>query len=227
MVQQARIIIADRPPSPRSQDSMAGTHIHQTNDRFALLLPQAPAPYQDQHRVPTRPRVVGHRCLSTWNGISFWLCPGTPVVHNLEVVSDASGAIGYGAFYNQEWFNGRWHDIQSTQSIAYKELFPVILAAHLWGHYWSQQHVLFRSDNEAVVAILNKRTSKVTDLMRLLRSLLHAAAHFSFLFSSEHIPGVHNSIADALSRFNGRSSGVWHHRLDSIRLHYPYNSSKI
>lgn len=143
-----------------------------------------------------------HRFLSTWNGISFWLCPGTPVIHNLEVVSDASGAIGYGAFYNQEWFNGRWHDIQSTQSIAYKELFPVILAAHLWGQYWSQQHVLFRSDNEAVVAILNKRTSKVPDLMRLLRSLLHAAAHFSFLFSSEHIPGIHNSIADALSRFN-------------------------
>ena len=38
--------------------------------------------------------------------------------------------------------------------------------------------------------------------MHLLRSLLLAAARHSFSFSAQHIPGVTNSIADALSRFH-------------------------
>lgn len=35
--------------------------------------------------------------------------------------------------------------------------------------------------------------------MYLLRDLLLSAARFSF--SAKHVPGVHNEIADALSRF--------------------------
>ena len=61
---------------------------------------------------------------------------------------------------------------------------------------------MFRSDNDNVVHILNARTSKVPCLMHLLRSLLLAAARHSFSFSAQHIPGVTNSIADALSRFH-------------------------
>ena len=53
-----------------------------------------------------------------------------------------------------------------------------------------------------MVHILNARTSKVPCLMHLLRSLLLAAARNSFSFSAQLIPGVTNSIADALSRFH-------------------------
>ena len=38
--------------------------------------------------------------------------------------------------------------------------------------------------------------------MHLLRHLLSAAARFNFTFTSQHIPGIHNNIADALSRFH-------------------------
>ena len=37
--------------------------------------------------------------------------------------------------------------------------------------------------------------------MRLLRSLLLAAARYSFTFSAQHVPGVTNQVADALFRF--------------------------
>ena len=37
--------------------------------------------------------------------------------------------------------------------------------------------------------------------MRLLRSLLLAAAHYSFTFSAQHVPGVTNQVVDALFRF--------------------------
>ena len=39
-------------------------------------------------------------------------------------------------------------------SIAYKELFPVVLAASLWGHEWSTKQVQFCVDNTAVVKVL-------------------------------------------------------------------------
>jgi len=139
--------------------------------------------------------------LETWNGVSFWLYPGMSAVPTMEVTSDAAGALGYGAYFNHEWFNGLWFACQEPFSIAYKELFPIVIAAHVWGHHWFRQHILFRSDNEAVVAILNSRTSKVPCIMRLVRSLLLAAARFNFSFASVHVPGVENPIADALSRF--------------------------
>ena len=43
------------------------------------------------------------------------------------------------------------------------------LLQHEWGRGWFQKHTLFRSDNEAVVSIVNARTSRVPDLMHLVR----------------------------------------------------------
>ena len=53
-----------------------------------------------------------------------------------------------------------------------------------------------------MVHILISRTSKVPCIMQLLRYLLSAAARFKFTSTAQHIPGVHNNIADALSRFS-------------------------
>ena len=66
---------------------------------------------------------------------------------------------------------------------------------------WARKHVLFRSDNEAVVTILTTGTSKVPALMHLLRDLLLSAARWRFTFTAAHVPGVENKIADAISRF--------------------------
>ena len=38
--------------------------------------------------------------------------------------------------------------------------------------------------------------------MNLLRHLLLSAARHSFSFSSQHVPGVNNQVADGLSRFH-------------------------
>ena len=65
-----------------------------------------------------------------WNGISFFLFPTLEPLPDFSVCSDASGAIDYGAFKDSECFNGRWFPHQIRLSIAYKELFPVVLAAH-------------------------------------------------------------------------------------------------
>ena len=121
---------------------------------------------------------------------------------DLEVKSDAAGAIGFGAYSRGQWFYGAWSSVQARQSTAYQELFSVVIAAHLWGSLWARRPVLFRSDNEAVVAILTTRTSKVPALMHLLRDLLLSAARWGFTFTAAHVPGVENKIADAISRFH-------------------------
>lgn len=121
---------------------------------------------------------------------------------DLEVTSDAAGSLGFGAFFKGEWFSGAWLPCQFEQSVVYKELFPVVMATHVWGLQWFRQRILFRSDNEAVVNMLNSRTSKVPCLTFLLRKLLFAAARYNFTFAAQHVPGIHNAAADALSRFH-------------------------
>ena len=133
--------------------------------------------------------------LAQWHDVSFWLYPGLSPVVDLEVASDAAGSLGFGAYFKGFWFTSLWAVSQQKQSTAYKELFPVVVAAHVWGLQWCKKHVLFRSDNKAVVQILNSRTSKIPSLMQF------SAARCSFSFSGQHILAVLYQIADALSRF--------------------------
>ena len=137
--------------------------------------------------------------LRGWNGTSFFPA-ATPSV---EVVSDASGSYGCGAFsLAHGWFQIEWPESWQSVSIAGKELAPIVVAAALWGHQWRRSRVLFRSDNMAVITILNTCTARDPFLMHLLRCLVFYAASFRFHFMSEHIPGERNIAADAISRNN-------------------------
>ena len=95
-----------------------------------------------------------HHFLDQWHGVSFWLFPGLSPATDLEVSSDAAGSLGFGAFFKGQWFYGLWALPQQSQSIAYKELFPVAIAAFVWGPQWCKRHVLFHPDNDAVVYML-------------------------------------------------------------------------
>ena len=140
--------------------------------------------------------------LDQWHGASFWLFHCLSLAVDIEVASYAAASFGVATYFRGFWFTGRWVASLLSQSIAYQELFPVVVAAHVLGTQWSRKHVLFRSDNEAVVHMLNSKTSRTPSLITLLRSLLLSAARYSFSFSSQNIPGVNNLIADSLSRFH-------------------------
>ena len=89
----------------------------------------------------------------------------------------------------------------ATFVYSYKELFPVVIAASLWGHQWSSKRVEFHSDNMAVVGLLRSGTSRDPNMMVLLRHLSLMAARHSFAFTASHRAGVDNASAYALSRF--------------------------
>lgn len=94
--------------------------------------------------------------------------------HDRYLFTDAAGSTGFGGFFQNQWFNGIWptelqFDTNDEISIAFQELYPVVVAALLWGHHWARKHILFYCDNQATVNITNKGRSKSPISMRLMR----------------------------------------------------------
>ena len=140
--------------------------------------------------------------LKEYNGVS--IIPDQMWVEDrdLELFTDASGSVGFGGFFKGRWFQGQWPgQFGTSHSITYLEFFPVVVAVVLWAPQLSGKRIMIRSDNEAVVAILNTQTSKCQQVMSLLRFLVLQCLKYNVLFRARHIPGEFNNIADALSRF--------------------------
>jgi hypothetical protein len=79
-------------------------------------------------------------------------------------------------------------------------LIPVVIALNIWGNLWETDLFLFHIDNQAVVSIINKKSSRSPRVMSLVRKLVFACLKFNILIEAEHIPGNLNSLADSLSR---------------------------
>ena len=145
--------------------------------------------------------------LEHWNGISMFLDNAPISADDLALFTDASGTRGYGGYYQGNWFASAWdpgllQSIESELSIAFQELYPIVVAAMLWGNTWSRKRILFHCDNLAVVHILNKGRSPCKSIMKLMRRLVIVAANNSFHFLAIHLPGHSNQIADSLSRLD-------------------------
>lgn len=147
-----------------------------------------------------------HSFLSNWNGVSFFL-QNMIRAPDFNLFTDASSLVGFGGYFNGRWFQGLWQkQLNPTvhanmSSMSYLELYPIIIAAVLWGPEWQRCHISFQCDNAATVLIINKGRSKCSRIMCLMRKLTIVAAKCNFSFSANHVPGKLNVIADALSRF--------------------------
>ena len=119
----------------------------------------------------------------------------------MKLYTDASN-LGYGAYWAGRWFNHHWSQEQTIFPITWKELYAILVACSTWGHHWSRKRIIFHCDNVAVVAIWGKGLCKCPNLMSLLRHLFLMAARGNYHVAITHIAGVHNCIADNLSRFS-------------------------
>ncbi|KAJ1109655.1 hypothetical protein NDU88_007015 [Pleurodeles waltl] len=140
--------------------------------------------------------------LKDFNGVTMlveeedWFC-------HIQIFSDASGAHGFGVFWDGHWAAEAWPESwkRAKFSIAFLEFFPLVVALSVWGRLLANRNVIFNVDNQTVVHLVNSQKAKDEKVLKLLRVFLLCCLKFNILFKARHVPGINNDIADALSRF--------------------------
>ena len=145
--------------------------------------------------------------LTNWNGVSMFHKPGFVLSTDLSLYTDSSSSVGFGGYFGirEEYFFSDWNvhplpDSLTTRSMSYLELYPIIVAAIIWGPYWKGHRIRFVSDNEGTVAIINKGYARCREINKLMRRLVILATIHNFSFHSTWISTRLNVEADLLSR---------------------------
>ena len=141
---------------------------------------------------------VWQKFLSGFNGRSFFLSDDWHDSHQLQLYTDASGTLGFGAVFRKNWCYGEWPDSWRLHNIAFLEFYPIVLSLHLWGHEMKNRRVLFFTDNEALVHVINRQSCRDKDLMFFVRELVLVCLRHNVHFKAKHILGLHNKLADSV-----------------------------
>ena len=84
-----------------------------------------------------------------WPLVMF-IAPDWKDAEAIHLYTDASGTLGFGAFFNGTWIRGDWQPHQQLPkcSIPWQELFTILAAALTWGYLLSGQ---FHYDSPPIV----------------------------------------------------------------------------
>ena len=96
--------------------------------------------------------------LESWNGINMFYDNSYTSNFNMELCTDASSTKGYGGYFQGKWFSSSWpNDIPSPKdknvSIAFLELYPIVVASLLWGFEWKCKKILFWYDTKPLIFV--------------------------------------------------------------------------
>lgn len=138
--------------------------------------------------------------LKNFNGKSFFHTSALLSSSKLKLSTDASGSIGYGAVFGTSWFWGRWPASWRKFNIAVLEFYPVLTAIQVWGKALENKNLVFVTDNEAIVSVINTQTTKHKQILFLLRLLVLECLRRNICFSAVHVPSKQNLACDLLSR---------------------------
>ena len=144
--------------------------------------------------------------LEDYNGLSYiqdevWLNSQC-----LQLFSDSCGtaSLGCGCYFAGKWAFYQWPEKWCNQKIlldiTFLEMVPVLLAIQLWGRELSRKRIVLYIDNEALVSVLNRQSSKSKRLMNLVRKFVLLSMQLEIVFKAVHISTKYNSIADSISR---------------------------
>ena len=138
--------------------------------------------------------------LTGFNGKSFFLEDTWYSSEKLNLFTDASGSLGFGAVFGSKWCYGPWPASWINRNIALLEFYPIVLSLSLWGSEMQNRCILFFTDNEALVHVINKQSCKDKELMFFVRKLVLVCLQNNIVFKAKHIRGLSNTLADSLSR---------------------------
>ena len=138
--------------------------------------------------------------LQHYNGVSILVKQVWETSEKLHLYTDAAASVGFAAIFGNKWCLGLFSDQEKLLHITVLEIYPLALAIMMWSHYFTNRCIVFHCDNQSVVEIINKQTSKDLNIMRILRELVLCCLNNNIMFRAKHIPGIENNVADALSR---------------------------
>lgn len=141
-----------------------------------------------------------YKFVQQFNGKSMFISDRLVSSIALHLYTDAAKSLGYGAVYVSSWLYGLFPREWQSLNITFLELYPIVLAVYIWGHLWKNHSIIFHTDNEGLVSILNSKTSRDTDIMCLVRVLVLECMKHNILFRSMFVRGSDNTLADCLSR---------------------------
>ena len=111
-----------------------------------------------------------------------------------------SSKTGFRGTFKDQYIVGLFPESWQLLDIQFLELYPIFLLIHVFAPKLAHHHVVFHSDNQAVVSVINSQTSKSKLMMQLLRPMVLLLLKYDIKFNAVHIPGITNTLCDLLSR---------------------------
>ena len=93
-------------------------------------------------------------------------------------------------------------------TIVHLKTINVLLVLCLFHNHWTKKKVLIHCDNQAVVTVLNTGKTRDFFLAACARNVWYVTAVSDIDTHFSHIRGVDNTVADALSRWQGNPQQV-------------------
>ena len=134
-----------------------------------------------------------------WNGTSFLPSPVAAPQSLSQCWSDATLRAGAG-FCSGQWFTFDFGEAHAGWSIAEKELYALTTTVTTFAPLLRRRSLLMFCDNESAVAAIQSGFSNHPRMMALTRSFLFVCARLDLSVSAQHLAGLDNTTADALSR---------------------------
>ena len=123
------------------------------------------------------------------------------IVNSNELVFYSDSCLnGYGAIFNYTFVIGTFPKSWRKKDIQGLELYPIYLMVKMHEDILANKAVTFFTDNQAIVASINKQSSRNKFVMSILRPMVLTLLQNNISFNAKHIPGVKNNICDSLSR---------------------------
>ena len=144
-------------------------------------------------------------------------CPSN--AHSVHFFTDAS-KTAFGGTYGTFWIQGTWPEAWKSEDITVLELYPIYLIVCKFKQKIANSDITFNCDNSAICAIINKQTSKHKTIMNY-HSTTRALLLQNITFRARHIPGVHNTLSDAISRLQVTPDMLRHYGMRPLPTTIP------
>ena len=140
--------------------------------------------------------------LGIFNGKTFFV--DSELVPTEEFSTDAC-LIGRGGFFCGHWFYIHWatnYPSLANVHINLEETFMVLIALERWKDKLRDKWIIVQNDNTTMLSAIHRGTSNNQLVMKWLHKLFWLSAKYNFRVTSQYIPTVANTMANAISHIH-------------------------